>query len=519
LDTSAEEFLPLLIQTRLFDAQSAAAALARWRESAGEGAIDAAQWRRWLVEQNLLTEYQSSLLGRGHTEGFFLGDYKILDRVGRGRMAGVYGAIDAAGMVVAIKVLPPSKAKDPILLARFRREARITQRLAHLNVVGARAVGEISGFNYLVMDYLDGETLDAILTRREKLGLQESIDLVEQALCGLQHIYEMGLVHRDLKPGNMMILPRLLTGESDVTTGRILKILDFGLSRVADEDPDEEPLQDTHLTAAGAMLGTPDYVAPEQARDASAADIRADIYSLGCVAYHMLTGRPPFPDKNAIRQMVRHATETPPPLKHARPEAPVFVQKFLDRMLAKAPGDRFATPLQALLTLRDGSSRETESLVAAQAPQGPIASPGSIVALSDLHSEEFGFSGADAPTIRQQVYLPSAEVAAAKPADSSTTRSELDNATTTSDRDAPMEVAPSASPRPKRRAKTLESQRSMIRETKDQVAMPEPAPEPMQTASSWKMNRRDAVMFAAGATTVLLALSLGAFFSWITRAH
>src|SRR5262249_11493100 len=160
-------------------------------------AVDAAQWRRWLVEQNLLTEYQASLLGRGHTDGFFLCDYKILDRIGRGRMAGVYRATDASGSVVAIKVLPPSKAKDPVLLARFKREARITQCLAHLNVLRTREVGEIGGFNYLVMDYLEGETLDSILTRRGKLGIDESIELLEQALCGLQHIHEQGLIHRD----------------------------------------------------------------------------------------------------------------------------------------------------------------------------------------------------------------------------------------------------------------------------------------------------------------------------------
>ena len=118
---------------------TATAALERWRKSAGADAADADQWRRWLVEENLLTEYQASLLGRGHTEGFFLGEYKILDRIGRGRMAGVYRATDAEGSVVAIKVLPPSKANDPILLARFHREARIAQTLTHLNVMRGKS--------------------------------------------------------------------------------------------------------------------------------------------------------------------------------------------------------------------------------------------------------------------------------------------------------------------------------------------------------------------------------------------
>lgn len=516
MDTSVEVFLPLLIQTRLFDAQSANAALERWRQAAGKDAVDAAQWRRWLVEQNLLTEYQSSLLGRGHTDGFFLRDYKILDRIGRGRMAGVYRATDASGSVVAIKVLPPSKAKDPVLLARFKREAKITQCLAHLNVLRTREVGEIGGFNYLVMDYLDGETLDSILARRGKLGVDESIELLEQALCGLQHIHEQGLIHRDIKPGNMMVLPRPLPGQPDVATGCILKILDFGLSRAANEDPGPEPVQDVQLTAAGAMLGTPDYVAPEQARDARSADIRADIYSLGCVAYHFLSGHPPFPDKNAIRQMVRHATEAPKPLAQVRPEAPAFLQKILNRMLAKDPAERFATPVQALLALRE-SSRETETFVAIQAPSSPAATPGSIVALSDSPSVDFGFSGAEAPTAKQEVFVPLPADSSTKTVTGSNTPPEFDNVITKIERIEPVRTAPA--PAPKRKSRTAERSHSAIRETREQSAVPQTAPEPMRSASSWKISRRDAVMFAAGATTVLLALALGALFSWITRAN
>src|SRR5207249_3020725 len=147
----------LLLRSKLLSLEAAKAMYARWQEEARDGAGNLARFAGWMVANRYLTEYQASLLARGHADGFFLGDYKILDRLGRGRMAGVYRAQHQLGQVVAIKVLPPSKAKEPLLLARFQREARLAVRLKHPNVVRAFQVGAVDGLHYLVMEYLEGE--------------------------------------------------------------------------------------------------------------------------------------------------------------------------------------------------------------------------------------------------------------------------------------------------------------------------------------------------------------------------
>src|SRR5262249_15091776 len=209
--------------------------------------------------------------------------------------AGVYKAIHQLGQVVAIKVLPPSKAKDPHMLARFLRESRLAMRLKHPNVVRAFQVGEVNGLYYLVMEYLEGETLDEVILRRKQWPPAEAVRLIHQALLGMQHIHEQGLVHRDIKPANLMLVPGSSANVPDTTLRATVKILDIGLGRALfDESSPAAPTgagEDFQLTAEGVLLGTPDYLSPEQARDPRSTDIRADIYSLGCVLYHALAGQ------------------------------------------------------------------------------------------------------------------------------------------------------------------------------------------------------------------------------------
>jgi eukaryotic-like serine/threonine-protein kinase len=517
MELCAEELIPLLVQSRLFDEASAAAALENWRAVAGSGADDAAIWRRWLVEQKLITEYQSTLLERGHAVGYFLRDYKILDRIGRGRMAGVYRACDDAGQLVAIKVLPPSKAKDLVLLARFRREARFVGRLSHTNVVRAFQVDEVDGFNYLVMEFLQGETLDAVLHRRGRLSVVEAIDLLEQALSGLQHIHEKGLVHRDPKPGNMMLVHDPNKTEAHGSGASMLKILDFGLSRAVDEDPGPEPIHDVQLTAAGAMVGTPDYVAPEQACDARSADIRADIYSLGCMAYHMLTGQPPFPDKNALRQMVRHATEAPVPLAQLCPDAPAYLHRVLDRMLAKSPAGRFETPAQALQALR-AASRETETFMAAPSLDGSSELTKPMKVVAEPPSVEFDFAGAEAPAVKQAVFSPLPAGATTKTLTSSNTPPDVPPPGKQEERLVARAPAKISRDKPK----PVTTARS------NTIPMPGPGvlpitpgseSDPSAATSGFRWTHRDTLIFAAGAATVLFALGLGAVLSWLLRTN
>jgi serine/threonine protein kinase len=338
--------------------------LARWQTDAKDRSADPQRFVAWLVSNKHLTDYQGALLARGFSEGFFLNEYKVLERLGRGRMAGVYKAQHRLGQVVAIKVLPPSKAREPNLKSRFLREARLALQLNHPNVVRAFQVGETNGLHYLVMEHLEGETFADLFARRGKLPPGEAVRLIHQALLGLQHIHVLGLVHRDIKPSNLMLVYPSGVPADETLTGTV-KILDIGLGRqLMEEGP---PGDETALTSEGVVLGTPDYMAPEQARDARSVDIRSDIYSLGCVLYNALAGRPPFPDTNLLNLMIRHATEEPQPLKEMNAAVPDGLQQIVNWMMAKEASSRYPTPeraaqaLQVFLSAGDAKPAPLES--------------------------------------------------------------------------------------------------------------------------------------------------------------
>ncbi len=367
MELTVQNMYGLLIRSKLLSLDEARAAFARWQEVAGEGSGNVSAFALWLVGNRYLTDYQATLLARGHADGFFLGDYKILDRLGQGRMAGVFKGQHPLGQVVAIKVLPPSKARDPNLLGRFQREARLLLQLKHPNVVRAFQVGQaeqLSGevLHYLVMEYLEGETLDEVIKRRGRMAPAEAVRLIYQALQGLQHIHAHGLVHRDIKPANLM----LVGSSGDSTQRATLKILDLGLGRAMFDAALSE--LDDGLTGEGVLLGTPDYMAPEQARDARGIDIRADVYSLGCVLYQLLAGQLPFPDTNLINQMIRHATEQARPLTELNPAVPEGLQQIVNWMMAKDPNQRYPTPERAAQALQVFlAAGASESLVAPEA--------------------------------------------------------------------------------------------------------------------------------------------------------
>ena len=352
LVTNVREYCSLLSRSKLLPADDVDAIYRKWREGTGASDTAVEPFKKYLVAKRYLTDYQAAMLHRGHADGFFLAGYKILDRIGKGQMAGVYRAVHNLGQTVALKILPASKAKNPAILSRFEREARLLTVIDHPNVIRAFQLGEANGISFIVMEYVDGETLEEVLARRKKLPVTEAVRLLHQALSGLQHLHEKRLVHRDMKPSNLMLTPPPSASKGDTTWDAIVKIVDIGLGRELFNDHAPDGQGEPQLTVEGAVLGTPDYLAPEQARDARTADIRADIYSLGCVLYQTLTGSPPFPDTNIMAQMVKHATEQPTPLAAVIPDVPAGLQNALDMLMAKDPAHRPATPAQAADVLK-----------------------------------------------------------------------------------------------------------------------------------------------------------------------
>jgi len=345
--TTVSDYCAILVKSKLIPEADVQGLVNKWKaESKGTDA-DLDRFRRYLVRKSFLTDYQAMLAQRGHTDGFFIGGYVILDRIGKGASAGVYKAVHTSGQVVALKVMPSSRSRDPNVLTRFQREGRLLTQLDHPNVVRAFQVGQAGNLHYIVMEQIDGETLDEVLVRRKKIPSAEAVRLIHQALHGLQHLHDMRMVHRDLKPSNLMISPPVTEGQPDNTLKATLKILDIGIGReLFDEESPET--QDLQLTSEGAILGTPDYLAPEQARDARTSDIRADIYSTGCVLFHLINGRPPFIEKNVMALMVKHATEKIQPLAGVHPG----LQTVFEKLTAKKPGERYETPAMAAEALR-----------------------------------------------------------------------------------------------------------------------------------------------------------------------
>ncbi|MBM4071851.1 MAG: hypothetical protein FJ271_23440 [Planctomycetes bacterium] len=465
MDFTVENICGFLIRSRLVSPEDVRSAHMRWLGEAKEPG-NVGHFARWLVANKYVTEYQASLIVKGHAdaEHFFLNQYQILDRLGRGRMAGVYKAVHHLGQVVAIKVLPPSKAKKPVLLGRFQREARMATRLKHPNVVRAFQLGEANELHYLVMEFLEGETLEDVLQRRRRLPPGEAVRVIYQALLGLQHIHEQGMVHRDLKPSNVMLVSPAGKSDPDSTQKALVKILDIGLGREVFEEGTQE---NAELTGEGILLGTPDYLAPEQARDARSIDIRADIYSLGCVLYHCLTGQPPFPDTNLLSQMVRHATETPRPLREFNPAIPEGLQQIINWMVAKKPEERYPTPERAAQALQVFLVAESEPARPAEEPQMRKYLTW-LETSADSRAEELAPIAAAAPAIPVTLATPAAAPAPAATAAPAPT----------------MPRKPSADPAKTARAASVRKEKRAALARSIPTAQPAPTGRPVSPASS-----------------------------------
>ncbi len=286
-----------------------------------------------LIAAGLVTNFQSEQLLKGKWRGFTIGRYKVLERIGSGGMGNVYLCEHMqVRRKVAVKVLPTSQSHNPSALGRFYREARAAGVLDHPNLVKAHDIDQDGELHFLVMDYVDGSSLQHIVSRFGPMPLVRAAHCIRQAAEGLQQAYQSGLLHRDVKPANIML----------DRTGTI-RVLDLGLARFH-EDHDLLTLQYDDNN----VLGTADFVSPEQALNSHDVDIRTDVYSLGATFYFLLVGHPPFPTGKIAQKLIWHQVRQPTPVRQLRPQVPVGLAAIVEKMMAKNPAQRYQTPAEVV---------------------------------------------------------------------------------------------------------------------------------------------------------------------------
>jgi serine/threonine protein kinase len=326
---SVETFLDLVERSELVEAEGLQATLAELKRTGGERAVgDTDAVAKALVDAGLLTRWQCEKLLVGRHRGFLIKNYKLLGLLGSGGMSSVYLAEHVLmRRRVAIKVLPKQRVSDTSYLARFHREAQAAAALDHRNIVRAYDVDNEGDVHFLVMEYVEGEDLQQMVKCQGPLEFGRAADYIRQAAEGLAHAHHAGLIHRDVKPANLLVDSR-----------NVVKVLDLGLARFTGEDRASLTVQYDEN-----VLGTADYLAPEQAIDSHGVDARADIYSLGCALYFLLCGHPPFPDGTLPQRLMAHQKQPPPSILNDRPDAPSGLVEICMRMMAKRPADRYSS--------------------------------------------------------------------------------------------------------------------------------------------------------------------------------
>jgi len=334
LDPQTSRFWQATILSGLMDAQALTAC---WNQIPPGKREDPEHLDRRLARQavqvDALTLWQAQQLMAGRTSGYKVDRYVLLDLIGQGGMGRVYLARDTRlNRRVALKILSPERINNPRAIARFQREARVGAQLQHEHLVRIYDFGESNARFYLVMEYIEGKTIGNLISEQGPMPPAAAVRLVRQVALGLEHIHRKGLIHRDVNPYNIM-----------VTHDGTAKLADLGLAiDLADED---------RVTRDGATVGTFDYVAPEQARHSHAADIRSDIYSLGCTLYHMIGGQVPFPGPSLPEKLLAHQAIEPTPLSELAPGLSPGLAEIVRRMMKKSPDERYATPMQVAQAL------------------------------------------------------------------------------------------------------------------------------------------------------------------------
>jgi serine/threonine-protein kinase len=413
--TSSKQFLKLLQHSNLLD-DSRFSDFVRSVGNPRESKADDPRFlARELVRRGWITRWHAEKLLSGKYKGFLLGKYKLLDHLGSGGMSHVFLAEQAKiGRRVAVKVLPPAKLAVEGHLDRFLREARAAAQLDHPNIVRAYDVDSHENMYFLVMEYLEGDNLQKKINKSGPLGFDEAANYIAQAARGLHHAHRASLIHRDVKPSNLVL-----------TTGDTIKLMDLGLALLSSESQNSGEAD----TDADTILGTADYLAPEQARNSHEIDHRADIYGLGCTLYALLCGHPPFAGGTFAQRVYKHQFTQAAASANVRPNCPPLLTAMCERMMAKAPEDRYdsAEQIDQLLT---GWLRRTTTRVQAKSESEPanrslIGPAGSIS--GDSHQSGSGCSpiatanftqGTDlSPTMIEQIRIEGPRFASRRPSE------------------------------------------------------------------------------------------------------
>lgn len=344
---SYQDFCVAVRESKLLDPERLTALRRNFENSESEGGkFDAGnehsieRFARYLIRHQVITPWQARLILRGKFRGFFLGNYKILDQIGKGGMSIVYQVEHLRlKQQRAIKVLPSNYVDDSSRFHRFIREAQTSARLEHRNIVRAFDIDQKKGIHFIVMEYVDGQNLDQLIKSRKQLSFPLIADYLIQVCEGLQFAHDSGMIHRDIKPANLI-----------VDQSGVVKILDLGLALESiDQNEDEKAsLTNQHND----HLGTADYLAPEQALNSHTVDHRADLYSLGSSMYFLLTGQPPFSEGTVLQRVAKHQTEMPERIELVRPDCPEPLIEICWKLLQKKPDERFQSAADVQLQLQ-----------------------------------------------------------------------------------------------------------------------------------------------------------------------